>query len=84
MIEDGSHRKIPREERKCPVCPTEIENEIHFLIKCELYEDTRIPFFEEVSHQFQNFPKLDTKEKYNMPFSWYKRMYKLLKSYVVG
>ena len=28
------------------------------------FEDTRIPFFEEVSHQFQNFQQLDSKEKY--------------------
>ena len=38
MIKVDRHRKIPREERICPICSTEIEDEIHFLIKCNVYE----------------------------------------------
>ena len=41
MIEKGRHKrpKIPREQRFCPFCPTEVEDESHFLMQCILYEN---------------------------------------------
>ena len=42
MIEIGRHKKISKEERFCPFCPNSvIEDEIHFLINCPLYEPLR-------------------------------------------
>ena len=41
-IEKGRHRDAPRENRICKVCTEgEIENEEHFLIKCNLYDNLR-------------------------------------------
>ena len=34
MIEKGRHKKVPKENRKCPLCTTEIEDEFHFVIHC--------------------------------------------------
>ena len=41
QIENGRRKnpKIPRELRICPICRVEVENEIHFLLKCEAYLD---------------------------------------------
>ena len=43
LIEKGRHARpqIERHERFCFNCKDEIENEIHFVTKCPLYEDER-------------------------------------------
>ena len=41
MIEKGRHDNIQIQNRKCPFCPTHIEDEIHFLIKCPTYSTVR-------------------------------------------
>ena len=42
MIEVGRHKKIPKLQRFCPFCPSPvIEDEIHFLINCPLYDPLR-------------------------------------------
>ena len=33
MIETGRHRNIPKEQRNCPFCEDQVENEVHFLFK---------------------------------------------------
>ena len=33
--------KTPKEERFCPLCINKVENEIHFLINCQAYNDLR-------------------------------------------
>ena len=34
MIEKGRHRKIDLENRLCPLCKFQVEDELHFTIKC--------------------------------------------------
>ena len=41
QVERGRHLNIPRNERKCAVCQTSIEDEYHFLMVCPLYNDIR-------------------------------------------
>ena len=36
--------KQPVENRRCIVCPDEVESECHVLVKCPLYEDIRNKF----------------------------------------
>ena len=38
MIEKGRHQKIPKEQRFCPICPNEIEDEVHFLTVRKCFE----------------------------------------------
>ena len=40
-IETGRYRQEPVEERTCPHCKEEIEDEVHFLISCPLYNGER-------------------------------------------
>ncbi|KAH7307766.1 hypothetical protein KP509_22G076800 [Ceratopteris richardii] len=50
-IERGQSRGVPREERWCPVCQTEVESEEHFVIRCPAYLDLRAEFQIEESLQ---------------------------------
>jgi hypothetical protein len=40
-IEKGRHKNLPLDERTCPRCTTEIEDEKHFLLNCQLYTQLR-------------------------------------------
>ena len=42
-IETGRHKKLPILARMCPTCPGEVEDEVHFLVKCNLYSELRSP-----------------------------------------
>ena len=45
MIECGRCHNIPQEERICKLCKSnEIENEGHFLISCDAYDNIRQDF----------------------------------------
>jgi hypothetical protein len=33
-IEQGRHNKTPLENRLCPLCLAEVEDEFHFTVKC--------------------------------------------------
>ena len=46
MIESGRHMKLPKNERICPVCREGIEDEVHFLVKCNFYEASRKPLLD--------------------------------------
>ena len=47
MIEVGRHQKLQKNERLCPFClPGHIEDEIHFLTQCKLYNIIRKPLFD--------------------------------------
>jgi Reverse transcriptase (RNA-dependent DNA polymerase) len=52
-IETGRHESIEREQRLCVYCnAVEIEDEVHFLLFCKLYEELRrplIPFISELN-----------------------------------
>ncbi|KAH7442173.1 hypothetical protein KP509_03G074700 [Ceratopteris richardii] len=50
-IERGRSKGVPREERWCPVCKTEVESEEHFVIRCPAYVDLRAQFQIEESLQ---------------------------------
>ena len=65
MIEKARHQRfVPdRQHRVCPFCPTEVEDEIHFLIKCTKY-DTRDDLFNDIENKVPNFPALNDKQKF--------------------
>ena len=66
MIEKGRHRKPPldRSERICPCCNYGIEDEIHFLTECPLYEVERTNLYVECLHTSTNFQLLTGIERF--------------------
>ena len=46
MIEKGRHYCIPREHRNCVYCDIYIEDELHFVMFCPLYEELRVHFID--------------------------------------
>ena len=44
LIESGRHYNIPRNERMCPLCRMELEDEYHFILKCSFYSELRSRF----------------------------------------
>ncbi|MCO5569503.1 hypothetical protein L7F22_023216 [Adiantum nelumboides] len=43
-IERGRARGLPRDERICPICHTEVESEEHFMVRCTAYSALRVQF----------------------------------------
>ncbi|MCO5611537.1 hypothetical protein L7F22_065790 [Adiantum nelumboides] len=43
-IERGRARGLPRDERICPICHTEVESEEHFMVRCPAYSALRVQF----------------------------------------
>ena len=64
-LETGRHLKIPECDRVCNMCKCgQIENEIHFVIKCSAYSDAREIFFNEVIAYNNNFKGLSDDNKF--------------------
>ena len=65
MIEEGRHfrPKIPRENRWCKFCGTEVEDEQHMLIDCKLYGG-RQKWFEKITEKCPNFSSLNSHQRF--------------------
>ena len=65
-IETGRHciPKVPEHLRICKFCScNEVENESHVLFSCNLYQDIRKKFFDDVSLRYANFSTLNNSDK---------------------
>ena len=64
-IETGRHLrpKLPRQERKCFICIDEIENELHFVVKCPLYSSERKELYKALMHNSKYFDSLTSDEQ---------------------
>ena len=60
MIEKGRHQQIDKNLRFCPFCPTKIEDEMHFMMNCSLYNSLRRELFTEVNIKIPYFPYMST------------------------
>lgn len=40
-LETGRYENIPEEQRLCPICELAVENEVHVLFHCPLYQSLR-------------------------------------------
>ena len=51
--------KTPKEQRFCPFCPKEVEDEVHFLIQCPTYQFPRFDMVQNIdkAHLFSQTPK---------------------------
>ena len=63
MIETGRHRNIPKEQRNCPFCEDQVENEVHFLFKCPTFLNQRNDLSSYVQEHNLNFLALNDNEK---------------------
>ena len=66
MIEKGRHRNPPleRSERKCPFCEPDIEDELHFIVACPVYENLRRSLFRMCSNTSIHFESMSNEEKF--------------------
>jgi hypothetical protein len=64
MIEQGRHKKLPKEERICQICHEGIEDEIHFLIKCSQLQQLREPLLAACSEIRPQFGYYSDEEKF--------------------
>ena len=64
MIEKGRHIRpqIPRENRKCHMCTSEVEDEVHFLTNCKLY-GSQSKFWNQVTTKFPQVSNLCNEDK---------------------
>ena len=49
MIEKGRYENMQLNDRRCPFCPDQIENEFHFLIKCPVYTELRRKLLDDIN-----------------------------------
>ncbi len=45
-IETGRFEKLPLDQRLCPFCDNTIENELHVILKCHVYNELREPLLD--------------------------------------
>ena len=64
LIEVGRHMNLPKEERICEICNKGVEDEIHFLVKCDLYETLRKPLFDICTELKSQFGYYSDQEKF--------------------
>ena len=65
-IETGRHRrpvKVPVNERLCDHCNL-VEDETHYVLVCEKFDEPRKQFLEQLSEIFPTFGSLDLEEKF--------------------
>jgi hypothetical protein len=55
LNEQGRHQNIPLENRLCPICKLEIENEYHFVIECNKLTSSRSKLYSKVTDIVPNF-----------------------------
>ena len=49
-IEKERHQNMELQDRSCPFCPGQIENELHFLVRCPTYAHLRENLFNQVDN----------------------------------
>ena len=56
MLEVGRHKNLKIHERICQMCKKNVEDEIHFLLNFELYDEMRRPLNQLSTEEKPNFP----------------------------
>ena len=59
----------PAEKRTCRHCPTDIENEYHFLIECKQYSINRENLYMAIADKCEQFTNLDKQVKFTYMLS---------------
>ena len=71
MIEKGRHHKIPipRAERICPFCTSEVETEQHFVTYCSRYDTERLSLYRIATENSSHFESMSHESKFIFLFS---------------
>ena len=64
MIEKGRHVRTEASIRFCPFCPTEVEDEQHFLMKCKCFSHLRKDLFIKTRITAPFSPYIPTEQKF--------------------
>ena len=64
QIEVGRFRNLQLHERICPICNSDVEDEIHFLCQCSLYNHLRASLFQSAYDEEPNFAHMDLVDKF--------------------
>ena len=64
QIEVGRYRNIELSKRICDVCNNAVEDEIHFLCQCPLYNDIRNQLFRQAHAEDATFPEMDVFDQF--------------------
>ena len=64
MIEKGRHQGLQENERVCPFCDNEIEDEFHFVMECNTFDVLRQQLLIEMMGTDNVFNELDDNEKF--------------------
>ena len=62
-IEQGRHNKAPLENRLCPLCLAEVENEFHFTVKCTSLYAVRDKLYDAISAIIPSFVNMTDESK---------------------
>ena len=68
-LETGRYEVLPVYERVCPLCRTQVENEIHVIIKCGAYDAIRESLIQKANVVYPDFNLLTDEEKMIFLFS---------------
>lgn len=60
---------LKEEQRVCPICKNGVENEIHVLFYCPLYEHIRIDMVNKANNMNSNFKDVTDQDKLNYVLS---------------
>lgn len=68
-LETGRYERLPVCERVCPFCNGEVEDEVHVILKCPLYDDIRSKMINDACILNSNFSDYTDKQKLVFLFS---------------
>ena len=64
-IERGRYSGVKAEDRKCKICSANaVEDELHFVLKCDILSDIRSPYITKLTTSFPNISKLSDEMKF--------------------
>ena len=68
-IEQGRHTKTPVEERICPLCLLEVEDEFHFTLKCTKLNIIRDQLFSKISEIVPSFLNMTNEARFKFLYT---------------
>lgn len=73
-IETGRFSGLSVEDRICQVCnENAVENELHFLLHCQTYDDIRVPFINKIENRNLGFNAMPDLEKLKLVLRYEER-----------